>query len=87
MQLQWFDGLADVGLSAGASAPESVVAQTVERIAGLFPGLQVREIGQRERRTFRLPAALVALRGLALSPPAARQAEVSAAVQPVAPGD
>ncbi len=54
----WLDGVADVGLTAGASAPESLVEGVVERLRSLGARSVTEAPGQRETISFRLPAGL-----------------------------
>lgn len=54
----WLDGVADVGLTAGASAPEALVEGVVERLRSLGAQSVTEAPGQRETISFRLPAGL-----------------------------
>ena len=54
----WLDGVAEVGLTAGASAPESRVEGVVERLRSLGAQNVTEAPGQRETISFRLPAGL-----------------------------
>jgi 4-hydroxy-3-methylbut-2-enyl diphosphate reductase len=54
----WLDGVAEVGLTAGASAPESLVEGVVERLRSLGARSVTEAPGQRETINFRLPAGL-----------------------------
>ncbi len=55
---QWLEGARCVGVTAGASAPESLVQGVVERLKQLGQG-QVRELdGVRESMVFALPREL-----------------------------
>jgi 4-hydroxy-3-methylbut-2-enyl diphosphate reductase len=54
----WLDGVRDVGLTAGASAPESLVEGVVERLRSLGAQSVTEAPGQRETISFRLPAGL-----------------------------
>jgi 4-hydroxy-3-methylbut-2-enyl diphosphate reductase len=54
----WLDGVADVALTAGASAPESLVEGVVERLRSLGARSVTEAPGQRETISFRLPAGL-----------------------------
>ena len=54
----WLDGVAEVGLTAGASAPESLVEGVVERLRSLGAQNVTEAPGQRETISFRLPAGL-----------------------------
>lgn len=44
LQRPWFDGVARVGISSGASAPESLVREVVEWLLATFPGSQSRNL-------------------------------------------
>ncbi len=58
IRLEWLDGARCVGVTAGASAPESLVHGVVERLRQLGQG-QVRELdGVRESMVFALPKEL-----------------------------
>jgi 4-hydroxy-3-methylbut-2-enyl diphosphate reductase len=59
---EWLEGVADLGLSSSASAPEHLVAESVARLRGWVPGLTVHELGHSESMTFKLPSALARLR-------------------------
>ncbi|MDH5538041.1 MAG: 4-hydroxy-3-methylbut-2-enyl diphosphate reductase [Rhizobacter sp.] len=59
---EWLDGVADLGLSSSASAPEHLVAAAVTRLHAWVPGLVVREVGRPEEMTFKLPSALAQMR-------------------------
>jgi 4-hydroxy-3-methylbut-2-enyl diphosphate reductase len=55
---EWFDGIARVGLTAGASAPEILVQQVIERIKALG-AVSVRKMqGIEETIKFPLPKGL-----------------------------
>jgi 4-hydroxy-3-methylbut-2-enyl diphosphate reductase len=54
----WLDGVSSVGLTAGASAPESLVEGVVERLRSLGASSFAEAPGQRETISFRLPAGL-----------------------------
>jgi len=58
LQPQWFDGCARVGLTAGASAPEILVRQVVERIKALGAVSVQTMPGQPETVKFPLPKGL-----------------------------
>jgi 4-hydroxy-3-methylbut-2-enyl diphosphate reductase len=62
VQAAWLDGLADVGLTSSASAPEHLVAATVERIRTLVRDVHVQELGEPEHLVFKLPTPLHDLR-------------------------
>jgi 4-hydroxy-3-methylbut-2-enyl diphosphate reductase len=58
LQAQWFEGKARVGLTAGASAPEVLVTQVIERIRALG-AVSVRKMsGIEETIKFPLPKGL-----------------------------
>jgi 4-hydroxy-3-methylbut-2-enyl diphosphate reductase len=57
----WLEGLSAVGLTASASAPESVVQAAIARLRALRPGLVVEEFGAAEDVVFRLPTEVRAL--------------------------
>jgi len=62
---EWFEGKTRVGLTAGASAPEVLVSEVIDRIRG-FGAVSVRKMGGIEETTkFPLP------KGLRLDPPLA----------------
>ena len=52
VQSQWFDGKVKVGVTAGASAPEELVNQILERIKALVDADSVEEIQGREENMF-----------------------------------
>jgi len=54
----WFDGVSTVGVTAGASAPEPLIAALVDAIADRFATTVVEDAGERETVTFKLPRAL-----------------------------
>ncbi|MEO6093225.1 MAG: 4-hydroxy-3-methylbut-2-enyl diphosphate reductase [Novosphingobium sp.] len=56
---QWLDGVDTLGLTAGASAPETLIREVTERLATLRP-LQTEEVvATTENMTFKLPRQLV----------------------------
>ncbi|WP_339871466.1 4-hydroxy-3-methylbut-2-enyl diphosphate reductase [uncultured Brevundimonas sp.] len=55
---RWFDGVSTVGVTAGASAPEPLIAALVDAIADRFDATVVEDAGERETVTFKLPRAL-----------------------------
>ncbi len=60
MKDAWLDGAASVGITAGASAPELLVQELIERLATRFD-LTIEEIAPtRETVTFKLPRVLTA---------------------------
>ena len=54
----WFDGVSTVGVTAGASAPESLVQGLVEAIGQRFDIAVEEDVGAREAVTFKLPRVL-----------------------------
>ena len=54
----WFPGKQRVGITAGASAPEILVAETVERVKGFGVSVVVENAGQQESVNFPLPKGL-----------------------------
>ena len=54
----WLEGISRIGLTAGASAPESLVEGVVERLRSLGAVTVVEAAGTRETISFRLPAGL-----------------------------
>jgi len=55
---QWFDGVNSVGLSAGASAPELLVEQVIEKIKLWFGAELSSDSGPKENIIFQLPREL-----------------------------
>ena len=61
IDLAWFDGIATVGITAGASAPEQLVQEVIERLRGAGDEVEVETLaGEIERVQFKLPAELLA---------------------------
>ena len=58
LQSAWFEGVARVGLTAGASAPEVLVQQVLERIKALGATAVRRMEGAQETVKFPLPKGL-----------------------------
>ena len=56
---RWFDGVRSVGVTAGASAPETLIENLVAAIAARFDAEIIEDGGARETVTFKLPRALV----------------------------
>jgi 4-hydroxy-3-methylbut-2-enyl diphosphate reductase len=54
----WFDGVSRLGLTAGASAPESLVQGVIDALAARFEVTVEEDGGARETVTFKLPRAL-----------------------------
>jgi 4-hydroxy-3-methylbut-2-enyl diphosphate reductase len=58
LDLAWLSGVATVGVTAGASAPEVLVQGVLDKLAEAFD-VEVREAGQaRETVSFKLPRVL-----------------------------
>ncbi len=55
---RWFEGVATVGVTAGASAPETLVEALVAAIASRFDVAVEEDTGAREAVTFKLPRAV-----------------------------
>ncbi|MDP3378145.1 MAG: 4-hydroxy-3-methylbut-2-enyl diphosphate reductase [Brevundimonas sp.] len=55
---RWFDSVQTVGVTAGASAPEQLIADLVDAIGTRFATTVVEDDGVRESVTFKLPRAL-----------------------------
>jgi 4-hydroxy-3-methylbut-2-en-1-yl diphosphate reductase len=58
LQREWFDGRKTVGVTAGASAPELLVKQVVERLRSWGAEVPVEQQGREEHVVFALPRAL-----------------------------
>ena len=58
LQKSWFDGIENVGLSAGASAPELLVEEVIEKIKEWFGAELSSDSGPKENIVFQLPKAL-----------------------------
>ena len=59
LQPAWFDGAAAIGITAGASAPESLVQEVIAALGRWWPGAEVSTLpGIVEDVQFKLPAAL-----------------------------
>jgi len=58
LQKDWFKGVTNVGLSAGASAPELLVEEVIERIKEWFGAELSSDSGPRENIIFQLPKEL-----------------------------
>jgi len=54
----WFEGVADVGLTAGASAPEPLVQGVIAALEQRFDVTVTEDDGARETVTFKLPRVL-----------------------------
>ncbi|HKK30922.1 MAG TPA: 4-hydroxy-3-methylbut-2-enyl diphosphate reductase [Alphaproteobacteria bacterium] len=57
----WLEGVASVGVTAGASAPEDLVQETIERLAGLRAVSVEPQSGPEETALFKLPPKLAAV--------------------------
>jgi len=55
----WLDGVGTLGLSAGASAPEALVQEVIERLRAIIPVELERLHGIEENVRFKLPPALI----------------------------
>lgn len=55
---EWFTGVGCIGLTAGASVPEVLVQQVLDRLRLWWPDLAVSSIGEPETLRFRLPREL-----------------------------
>jgi 4-hydroxy-3-methylbut-2-enyl diphosphate reductase len=60
----WLEGVQNLGLTSSASAPEALVAGTIERLRHMRPGLALHPIGLPEDMVFKLPTALVEMRDM-----------------------
>ena len=60
VDFNWLDGVATLGITAGASAPEILVREVVDRIAERYDVREEQMDGVEERMVFKLPAALQA---------------------------
>lgn len=54
----WFDGVANVGVSAGASAPENLITGLIDAITARFEAEVIETSGVQETVTFKLPRVL-----------------------------
>ena len=55
----WFDGVRTVGITAGASAPEVLVQEVIDHLAGMFDVTVTELDGIEEKVVFRLPRELL----------------------------
>jgi len=60
LDLDWLDGVSTLGITAGASAPEALVRELVDRLAEAFTVTEREVETAREAITFKLPRALEA---------------------------
>ena len=58
IQSHWFEGVNSIGVTAGASAPEILVQQVVEKLKSLGAEAATEADGEAENVTFTLPKAL-----------------------------
>jgi 4-hydroxy-3-methylbut-2-enyl diphosphate reductase len=56
----WFEGVSTLGITAGASAPETLIEQLIEAVRARFDVALVEDDGARETVTFKLPRLLTA---------------------------
>lgn len=56
---EWLEGVETLGLTAGASAPETLVREVVDRLAGLRSVTEEQAVTAEEKITFKLPKQLV----------------------------
>ena len=56
----WLDGVSTLGVTAGASAPESLIAELIDAVCARFDAEVVEDDGARETITFKLPRVLTA---------------------------
>jgi 4-hydroxy-3-methylbut-2-en-1-yl diphosphate reductase len=54
----WFDGVRALGVTAGASAPESLVQEVIDAVSARFDASVTEDDGLRETVTFKLPRVL-----------------------------
>jgi 4-hydroxy-3-methylbut-2-enyl diphosphate reductase len=58
IQAEWLEGKSCIGVTAGASAPEVLVEEVVDRLKEIAPATAVESDGQVESIVFSLPKAL-----------------------------
>ena len=59
MRSEWFEGVATIGITAGASAPDFLVQEVVSRLKDAYPALSVTtQEGDEENVAFPLPKGL-----------------------------
>jgi 4-hydroxy-3-methylbut-2-enyl diphosphate reductase len=63
IRAEWFDGVQTIGLTAGASAPEVLVGQVIERLKAWGATRVEENTGKPEQVTFGLPKDLIAALG------------------------
>ena len=54
----WFDGVSTLGITAGASAPETLIEALVDAVRARFDAEVIEDDGERESVTFKLPRVL-----------------------------
>ena len=54
----WMDGVATLGITAGASAPERLIEELVDAVRDRFDAEVIEDAGERETVTFKLPRVL-----------------------------
>ena len=58
LEQAWFDGVGRVGVTAGASAPEVLISQVIQRLQGWGAKLPEELAGREENVVFSLPREL-----------------------------
>jgi 4-hydroxy-3-methylbut-2-enyl diphosphate reductase len=56
----WFDGVSTLGVTAGASAPETLIEALIDAVRARFDCEVIEDEGERESVTFKLPRVLTA---------------------------
>ena len=82
IQRSWLEGCEVVGLTSGASVPETLVDGVVTQLQAWWPGSEVQAFGQAEQVVFGLPRELRRDAELASSPPGLARAPQAAAPRP-----
>ena len=59
LRREWFEGVGKIGISAGASAPESLVQEIIDTLRSWGAGVPEETPGVEEKVTFSLPLALI----------------------------
>ena len=59
LRREWFEGVGKIGISAGASAPESLVQEIIDTLRGWGARVPQERPGVEEKVTFSLPLALI----------------------------
>ncbi|MHB1644522.1 MAG: 4-hydroxy-3-methylbut-2-enyl diphosphate reductase, partial [Acidithiobacillus sp.] len=59
LRREWFEGVGKIGISAGASAPESLVREIIDTLRGWGARVPQERPGVEEKVTFSLPLALI----------------------------